>query len=105
MTTIKEASEKLDETMKAVANRAFKASQLCDDWPETLKLAVLDSGLGEVPSWPAAVRAYGAARELKGHVGACVMKEWFAPGPDSGAWHDCGDGWLCDKGKEIEETT
>ncbi len=59
--TIEEASEKLDETMKAVANRAFKASQLSDDWPDTLKLAALDSELGEVPSWPAAKRALALA--------------------------------------------
>ncbi len=59
--TIEEASERLDETMKAVATRAFKASQLADDWPDTLKLAALDSELGEVPSWPAAKRALALA--------------------------------------------
>ncbi len=61
MSKIEEASEKLDETMKAVANRAFKASQLSDDWPDTVKLAALDSELGEVPNWPAAKRAYALA--------------------------------------------
>ncbi len=41
------------------------------------------------------------AYALAAHVDACEMKEWFAPGPDSGAWHDCGDGWYCDGAREL----
>ena len=47
-----------------------------------------------------AADVYGDARELKGHVDAC--QETSGNGYD-GPWHDCGDGWLCDVGKEIEE--
>ena len=47
-----------------------------------------------------AVDAYGAARELKGHVGAC--NKWRYPATADHALY-CGDGWLCDKAKEIEE--
>ena len=45
--------------------------------------------------------AYGAARELKGHVDACTAATGF---PDLDKVRSCGlGGWLCDKAKEIEE--
>ena len=49
--------------------------------------------------WEDAVRAYGAARELKGHVAACAAtnSEKALCGT---AWR--GMVWYCDKGKEIE---
>ena len=80
---IEEASGKLDEATKAVANRAFQASQLCDDWPDTLKLAALDSELGEVPSWPAAKRdamlaVLERAALLGGDHGVEVTAEYHA---------------------------
>ena len=46
----------------------------------------------------AAIRAYGAARELKGHVAACE-----AVPPDGVPVFHCGAGWLCDDAREIEE--
>ena len=46
----------------------------------------------------AAIRAYGAARELKGHVDACSMTT-----PWGEALKHCGDDWLCDVAREIEE--
>ena len=49
-----------------------------------------------------AADAYGAARELKGHVDTCGAYQPVHPNaPESGP--ACGDGWICDKGKEIEE--
>ena len=45
-----------------------------------------------------AADAYGAARELKGHVEACE-----AVPPDGVPVYHCGDGWLCDVGREIKE--
>ena len=51
-----------------------------------------------------AADAYGAARELKGHVDACGAYQPVHPNaPESGP--ACGDGWLCDGGKAIEEAT
>ena len=48
-----------------------------------------------------AVDAYGAARELKGHVEACQTRD-CTPGYGAPS-HACGDGWLCDDAREIEE--
>ena len=46
-----------------------------------------------------AVRAYGAARELKGHVDACGRVCSELDRLDA----LCGDGWLCEDAREIEE--
>ena len=53
-----------------------------------------------------AADAYGAARELKGHVDAChdAAGRVSITGKGLGAkFRECGDGWLCDVGREIEE--
>ena len=52
------------------------------------------------PSIMRAADAYGAARELKGHVGACQTRD-CTPGYGAPS-HACGDDWLCDKAREIE---
>ena len=46
-----------------------------------------------------AIRAYGAARELKGHVAACGRVCSELDRLDA----LCGEGWYCDVGREIEE--
>ncbi len=57
----------------------------------------------------AALDAYGAARELKGHVDACknfIYKNAVTQYASSQAFSEkryCGDGWLCDDAREIEE--
>ena len=64
----------------------------------------------------AAVRAYGAARELKGHVDACdkwtlggtpKRRQACGDGPDSppsvGTGAGRGRSWLCEDAREIEE--
>ena len=54
--------------------------------------------------WESAVRAYGAARELKGHVDACGHYQPLHQTPGLvGMGKRCGDGWLCDDAGEIEE--
>ena len=56
----------------------------------------------------AAVHAYGAARELKGHVEACrnfiygASVAGYASSQPMSEKVYCGDGWLCDTAKEIE---
>ncbi len=43
--------------------------------------------------------AYGAARELKGHVEACHYEEFVDE-----EWQECGqEGALCERGKQLEE--
>ena len=51
----------------------------------------------------AAIRAYGAARELKGHVDACESTE--GDRMVDGKYHivHCGAGWYCGDAREIEE--
>ena len=53
-----------------------------------------------------AADAYGAARELRGHVDAChdAAGRVSITGKGLGAkFRECGDGWLCAKAREIEE--
>ena len=49
--------------------------------------------------------AYGATRALAAHVEACIERCDDRASRDAGfQFHtDCGDGWYCEKGKEIEE--
>ena len=62
--------------------------------------ALVDDPHTSVDDVMIAADAYGAARELKGHVDACEA----VPPAGVPVFH-CGAGWLCDVGKEIEEAT
>ena len=55
------------------------------------------------PNSEDAVRAYGAARELKGHVAACRERRYSRSLPAPGVWRNCGDDRYCDVAKEIQE--
>ncbi len=65
--TIEEAFNDVHKATLTIAKRSYDASQINNDWPASLKLIAVDAALGEVPSWPAAVR--GAF--LTVHIEAC----------------------------------
>ena len=50
-----------------------------------------------------AVDAYAAARALAAHVEAC--RNWKYADPAGASQAQCGEGWLCEKAKRIEELT
>ena len=46
---------------------------------------------------------YGAARELKGHVDACLRRELISKDNLIRHGKSCGDDWYCDVAKELAE--
>ncbi len=77
MTTIEEAREALEQDIREAYIEMLNERKLEVWLADSMELA----------------DAYGAARELKGHVDACGVQ-----GP-----RRCGDGWYCEGAGEIEK--